>query len=346
MNTSNVIFLIELLKKCTIGEEDSLKEIYFKTISESDEYINLSNNLENNMFLGVIGKSILDEGNRFIKKLHDYPNNILDLLKEIQQFNELIDSDIKKGINRIEYPGGFLEEINIVPKNKIKLYDLFFTQLASVITYIIALEEGFEGLKNLFWQHDSGLTYKIHNVNNAFIPKLLDLNNNMQPWVIYKTINKNTIKFCSYEYRYKNISSEQYDELSGKDDYKELMPFKFGNTRLFNEDVVDVPIYLGKGFFVSCDPIDAINMLDTGIVTTPLNPNDTITHRKAPFLDELLDIISYHKYCVISPLKITSILNQWDNSYYISNNRKKHKCLICGENLFCGLVCKSHFNFQ
>lgn len=346
MNTKSVLYLIELLKKNTLGEEEALKDIYLKAVSDSDEYLELINNLENNLFFGVTGKSIQEEGNRYVKEVRQNPDNVMELMKEIQQFNELVESDIKKGKSRIEYPGSFLEEINIVEKNKIEIYDLFFSQLASVITYIIAMEEGFEGLNNLFWKADSGLTNKIHSINNTFLPKLLSIDNSLQPWAIYKVLNKNDIKFCPYEYQLKYISSEQYEELINRSDYKLVMPMKYGNARVFGEDVVDVPIYCGKGNFVSSNPLEAIDLLHLGVVTKPKNPNSSMTYNKAPFIDVLIKTISYKSACIFSPQSITSVLNQWDNSLYIQKNINNHKCLLCGEPLNYGTVCQSHFSFR
>ena len=345
MNTDSLLFLIELLKSNTVGEEKKLSELYKRAINDNDEYIKLKYSLDNNLFFGVTGRNLLNDGNTYLKKINDSPDNIMELVDEIRQFNELIESDIVKGKTKIEYPGGFFEDVSIVEKTKIEAYDLFFTQLASAITYFVAVEEGFEGLNSLFWQDDKSLLDKIHSINNTFLPKLMNTTNNMQPWVIYKTINDKIIKFCPYEYHTKYISSDNFRDLINRNDYIEYAPLKYYNERLFQDDVVDVPIYCGIGNFVSTSPLESLSLLQSGVVTTPRNPNETMTKVKAPLLGELMKLISYRAASIFTPQNITSVLNQWDNSYYIQLNKKNHKCLLCGELVDNGLVCGTHFSF-
>lgn len=345
MNTDSLLFLIELLKSNTVGEEVELGKLYSRAIKDNDECNKLKKSLDDNIFFGVTGKNLLKDGNDYLKRLSENPENIMDLLHEIRQFNELVENDIAKGKSKIEYPGGFFEDISIVKKSDIEFYDLFFTQLASAITYFIAMEEGFEGLNSLFWQDDKSLIDKVHSINNTFLPKLLNSRNNMQPWIIYKTINSNAIKFCPYEYQIRNISSDNYRDLINRNDYIEYEPLKYYNERLIHDDVVDVPIYCGIGNFVSTEPLCSFPLLQSGVVTIPRNPSDSMTIKKVPLIGELMKVISYRTASIFTPQSIINVLNQWDNLYYINNNKMNHKCLLCGEPVKVGIVCKTHFSF-
>lgn len=346
MNTTGMLLLIELLKENTDGQEEKLSELYIRAIKDNDEYKRLRMNLDDNVFLGVMGKNLCNDGIVLLGKISDSPSDIMKLLGEIRQFNELIENDIEKGKQRMVYPGSFFEEVSVVEKKRIESYSLFLTQLASAITYFIALVEGFEGLNSLFWQSDRNFQDKLHDINNAFLPKLLKVTGNMQPWIIYKTINNNIVKFCPYEYKIKFISSNIYRDLVSRNDYIEYAPLKYYNKRIFQDDIVDVPIYCGIGNFVSTSPLESLSLLQSGVVTFPRNPSATMTNSRVPLITELMKRISYSGASIFTPRDVTNVLNQWDNSYYIHNNKIKHKCLLCGEVLKNGTACKTHFSFH
>lgn len=333
MDSRRVLYLINMLKDGSSDRLGQLAALYNRALDEDDDYQKLKRILDSYSFMGTAGGSILDRGNDLIRRMAENPENIIQTLKETQQLIELINSEIAQNEKLLDYPGTFVTDINIVPKSDLDANNQFLTCIAAVCTYIIAVMIGYKGLDGLNWSDNYNFTEKLNRVNTSFIPALLKLEYNKPAWMIYRRPPRTSYLFSPYEYVLRYISTDEYKKWVLADEYREMSPFLYGSPRRAASLDLGIPIYLGIGNIVSTKPLESLKLLATGVGAKFLNPNEDLLWKRAPFLPEVLSAMACGAPCIVSPIKFTGLLNQWDAGCAMLYNRQNHKCLICGEKL-------------
>ncbi|MFR3443042.1 MAG: hypothetical protein ACLTSP_10025 [Coprococcus sp.] len=347
MDTRRVLYLINMLKDGSSGKQEKLAELYDRSLQESDEYQQLCSILDSYSFVGSAGTSIQEHGNDLIHKMTEEPENIIQILRETQQLNELISSEIRHNEQLMDYPGAFTEEIHVVPKVNLDAYNQFLVSVAAACTYIIAVENGYGGLESLSWSENYNFTEKLSSVNTAYIPTLLELKYNTPPWMIYRRPASNNFVFSPYEYVLRYITTDELNKWILAEEYIEISPFLYGSPRRAGDTDLGIPIYLGIGNVISTKPLESLRLLQTGVGFRMAHPGGSMFLKRVPFLPEMLNRLASGSACIVEPEELTSVMNQWDAGYYINSNIQNHKCIICGEKLLGNdQVCRYHLGIR
>lgn len=347
MDTKRVLYLINMLKDGSVDRQEQLAQLYDRALEESDEYQQLSGILNNYAFMGSSGAGIRDRGNELIYRMAEEPDNIVQIMKETEQLIELVRSEIKHNEKLISYPGAFTGDINIVPKTKLDAYNKFLNNIAAVCTYIIAVQNGNEGISGLYWSDNYNFSEKLTKINTSYIPALLQLDGIQNPWMIYRRPARSNYLFCPYEYVLRYITSGEFSKWTLADEYVEISPFLYGSPRRAANIDLGIPIYLGIGNIVSTSPLDSLRLLATGVGAKISHPNEKHFVKKVPYIMTMVSQLTSGVPCIVSPEEIVSTMNQWDAGYTINDNIRNHKCLICGEKLLGNdQICRIHLKMR
>lgn len=344
MDTRKVIYFLDLLRNNTNGYSEELARLYKDALDENDVVVNLKELLDGSNYYGVIGENLNNDGKVKIKELYDSPTRALDLLPEILQCIERINSQVASSQNILKSPYQTLEKVSVIKKKDIISYFEAYKMIASTCVYLTCLYEGSEKIRFISWNDSIGIQEIIHLVNTKFLPLLYDMKRPNYSWVIRKRHlgGKALLGGDAFYISYENI--KRVEVLCSALHKEPMGTHSYLNIDAYECDENDVPYCWGIGNIVSFSPNEALFHLQKDIAEHVLVPTNNLLHGKMPTPIECVKKLSAGKPFCITPEELLKVLNQWAIGKEIEDRKRTHNCLFC--NRYVGsnrLICDNHF---
>lgn len=344
MDSSKVLYLLEILSKETEGYSRELTSIYKRALDEDDDIRNLKMLLNEFVFYHEIGKSIYNEGKELLDRIYVSPSESMELLPKIRQSNDKIERMNRACYELIYSPFPTNESINVLRKKDIISCIEGFKMIASVSVYLMLVYGGVDTVKNLIWDEKAGLQETYYSLNTRFIPALCSLKKPDYGWIIKKKKLGRKAIFCEETFTLKYESRESI-EAQCKDLYKEpIGTHAYLNIDAFESGRCEVPYCWGTGNIISATPDNALSFLQSDVVTSLRLPNIGEYSRQVPTPIECIkQLADRDKYCITAD-ELYHVMNNWLVGYSIESRKRNHACLFCGKFIDVGkYVCPSHF---
>jgi len=347
MDTKKVIFFLDILRNNTTGYSDELANLYKKALDENDSVENLKILLEEVSYYGGLGESFYTEGKNLINKLYASPSDALDVLPDIEQCTERINSQIKlsQSVLKSIYPS--TENITVIKNKDIITYFEAYKMIANVCVYLFCLYEGIDTGKYLQWNDNGGIRDMANLVNKTYLPLLLSIKRPNESWVIRrrklggKALFGGDAFYISYE------NTKKVNDLCNLLHKEPMGTHAFLNIDAYESQQNDVPFCWGIGNLISFSPADSLLYLQKDIVKTVKAPTKDLFTKKMPTPIKCLEKVSEGKPFCISPEELTKLLNQWVIGKEIEDRKSTHNCLFCNRYVKGNkLICDSHFDSE
>lgn len=344
MDTRKVIYFLDILRSNTTGHSEELANLYKRALDENDAVINLRRLLEESDYYGIVGESLYNDGKGKIKELYGSPTRALELLPDILQCIERINSQVSISQNVLKNTYQTMETVSIIRKKDIIAYFEAYKMIASVSVYLAYLYEGVEKVKYISWNDSIGIQEMIHLINTKYLPLLCGIKRPNDSWVIRKRNLGGKALFGGDAFYITYENTRRVDVLCSALHKEPMGTHSFLNINAYETNENDVPYCWGIGNVISFAPNEALSYLQKDIATRVTTPTSSHFAGKMPIPIECIKKLSAGKPFCLSPEELTKVLNQWSIGKEIEDRKRTHNCLFCNKHINGNkLICDSHF---
>lgn len=347
MDTSRVLFFLDLLSSNTSGHGEELADMYRRALDENDDVKTLRSLYEDCVFYGELGRSASGSAEQKLKSVYVDVHHALDILSDIKIENEAMLHEIARCDTLMRSPYPFRDSVTILKKKSVPGYMEALTAIAGACVYMILVYKGPEGIKYLQWEDKAGFREKLYAVNTKFLPAVLELRTPGYYWVIKRNTVGGKALFGGHGFYLSMEPARDMELMARAYQTERVGTHAYLNVGAFSSGENDVPLCWGAGNLTSLTPAIALQALGNSLITGLRTPNFMELQRQTPSPSVLMQILSdRHHYC-ITPDELVKAMNQWQAGHEIESRKAAGRCLFCGRQLRRKtLVCPEHFSEQ
>ena len=347
MDTKKVLFFLDILRNNTTGYGEELANLYRKALDENDKVCQLKKLLDESNYYGVIGENLYNEAENKIQEIYANPGHALEILPELVQCSEKIESQVRFSQQILLNPNETLDTVSIVKKKDVIAYLEAYKMIASACVYLTVLYEGTEKIKYISWNDVVEIRDIIYLINTKFIPLLCSIKPSNHSWVIWKRGLGGKALFGGDAFYISYENTERMEVLCSPIRKEPMGTHSFLNIDAYEKNEKDVPFCWGTGNIVSFSPDEALLYLQKDIATNVKSPTSINYQGQMPTPMECLRRLSDGMPFCISPEDFIKVLNKWLIGKEIEDRKRTHNCLFCNRHLNGNkLVCDSHFDTE
>lgn len=347
MDTKKVLYFLEILASNITGYSAEIARLYTKALNENEDINILKQYLADYNFYGAIGENIYTESKEKIQKVYESPNSALEILPEIKQGSERINTKIDLGQKVLRSPYPSMEIISVIKKNDVISYYEAYKVIASTCVYLSCLYDGIDSVKYFSWNDSVGIQEIVYLVNTKFIPLLWGINRPNESWVIRKKKLGGRALFGGDAFYLSYENTRRVEVLCSALNKEPMGTHAYLNIDAYESNENDVPFCWGTGNLLSFLPNEALYYLQKKIVTKAKSPSIGVLELKMPTPMECIKKLTDGSPFCISPEELTRIMNQWITGTEIENRKRSHNCLFCNKYIKGNkLVCDNHFTTE
>ena len=346
MNNKKIVYLVNLLVNESQGRENELKEIYIKAVMSDEDYLDLKAVLDSYVFYEGEGRLLLEEGRKLSNNLMEDPQNGIDTLRKMKQLSKKIVDEGEYFDTLMRRADPHLDQVAVHPKERLDAYHRAIDCIASSAAFIMMMEEGYIGVKTVYYSPEYTIQEKLNALNNDFLVKLLRTRYMADCWVIKRRFIKSRHSFTDSEYYISGISYDEYMDIKKHMLIQRVNANVYINKSAFIGFDFEVPIYIGIGNLISEKPTECMPMIEGGVITDISYPSPSFYTEPLPVIDVALRKVTNNSMYVLSPEVAVDLMNQWESGYNINQRLRNHRCIICGDLLNRGMVCIRHFDYR
>lgn len=344
MDTRKVIYFLDILRSNTTGHSEELANLYKSALDENDAVVDLKKLLDESNYYGIIGENLYNEGKDKIKELYASPTQAVDLLPEILQCTERINSQIRLSQNVLKNTYQTMETVSIIKKKDVIAYFEAYKMIASVSVYMSCLYGGVETIKYMSWNDSVGIQEMIYLINTKYLPLLSTIKRPNESWVIRRRNLGGKALFGGDAFYITYENTRRVDVLCSALHKEPMGTHSFLNIDAYETNENDVPFCWGIGNIISFSPSEALSYLQKNIATHVITPTNNHFNGKMPTPIECIKKLSAGRPFCLTPEELTKVLNQWAIGKEIEDRKRTHNCLFCNRYINGNkLVCDSHF---
>lgn len=348
MRNDQLLLIIYLLSKSTTGKEKELSSLYERILNDNGEYRKLKKTIENAVFYGNKGKSILRESETLIKAAYENPEDIEYILSQIKKIRTEIESQILFSEKIMKSKEIVTDHIYVIDKKDQAVYEEVLDSIAKAVIYLLCISSHYKMIHELefFFGKSYSINQKHELLNTDYLPRLEKARESIFAWKIEKRINDREIKFSDFNYYLEKISFKKYQEYVNHRDYQAIKDNLYYSKELDEKGFFHIPIYVGLGNIISRNKMDIFEIVTAYSDDIKDVSEHQFQHRGGRIDTIIRELCSTNEY-IISPKQVVSILNQWEKGYTIVSRKKEERCLFCGKYLKTrDMICKDHLRFQ
>ncbi len=347
MDSTRVLYFLDLLNKETSGHTEELAQLYNRALNEHDDVVRLKAYLDDYNFYREIGGDFKQKGEVLIKEVYSSPDNVLELLSRVKQAHEAIENEVRACNDLMRSPWPFNDIITVLKKKDTIAYMQALRMIASTSVYLVSLYSGFGQLRNLTWNDNVGIQEKINLINTKFLPILCDANISSRTWVIRRKHGGGRTLFGSDFFALSYEDADMVEMECSQYAREPIGTHAYLNVTAFITGETDIPFCWGVGNLVSFSPENALMYLQRNVTDVLRAPGIAELMEPMPSPYECARRLSEGNPFCISPDVLVKAMNQWYMGHDIEERKKTHNCLFCGKHITGNrLVCQSHFTSE
>ena len=346
MDSKKVLYFLSLLNRETSGHADEIAGIYKRALDENDDVTRLKMFLNDYTYYREIGNALYKNGEEVLDRIYATPSKALDILPQLKQVHESIDTEVRVCNELMRSPLPFSETITVLKKKDTLAYMSALKMIASTSVYLMMLYVGLDPIKKLTWDDTAGIQEMIYAVNTKFLPSLCGVRRPNCSWIIRrKGLDGRGLFGGGYYLSYE--STRSVEVLCSALHKEPIGTHAFLNIDAYESEAYDVPFCWGIGNIVSASPDTAILFLQNDVATKLRSPQASELRRKMPTPFECVKQLSDGAMFCITPDELLLTMNQWKVGHEIEERKKNHNSLFCCKHVDGNkLVCSSHFTTE
>ena len=344
MDTSRVLFFLNVLSSNTSGHNEELADMYKRALDENDDVKLLKSLYENCNFYGELGRSTSKSAEQKLKSVYIDVQHALEILSDIKIENEAMLHEIARCDDLMHSPYPFRDSITVLKKKSVPGYMDALTAIAGACVYMILQYSGPDGIKYLHWEDKAGIREKLYAVNTKFLPAVLELKIPGYYWVIKRKALGGKTLFGGYGYYMSMVPARDMELMARTYQTEPIGTHAYLNIRALGTGENDVPLCWGTGNLTSLTPANALQALGNKLITDLRAPSVRELQKQMPSPAVLMHNLSDRFHYCITPDELVKAMNQWQTGHEIELRKASGRCLFCGRQLKRRtLVCPEHF---